>query len=68
MFSLCGATVLTTSAKSTYYIKSDYCECLYNGKLEIVNNESLLAKCKLAMLELYSSSQTNLNRGKKILE
>jgi hypothetical protein len=68
MFTLNNATVLTTSGKNTYYIKSDYCECLYNSRLEIVVNESLLAKCKLAMLEMYVPQQQPANRQRKFLE
>ena len=47
LFVLGNSSIVTTAAAAgVFFLHSEYCEFLYNGRLETVNNDQLLKQCQ----------------------
>jgi len=46
VFVLGNSTIITTSNSNILFLHSEYCEFLYNSRLETINNDQILKQCQ----------------------
>lgn len=64
-----NSSILTTPSPTIFFLHSEYCEFLYNSRLETISNSELLKKCQEVLTaELRPTNPLVTLKQKKFLE